>query len=120
MSGTEHTKNIMSAITNGGRASTVEDKLDKVLDRLNQVTDRLSEIEMILNNPMHGIDMPEGVDMSISDTGIGFDGHYVDSAGNNLAFNTNYNVSSVDVKFDSLIDFDEGIQLNLDLAGENK
>lgn len=108
MTGTD--KNIMST----------EKKLDLVLDQLNQVTDRLSEIEMILNNPMHGIDMPEGVDMSISDTGIGFDGHYVDSAGNNLAFNSNYEVSSVDVKFDSLIDFDEGIQLNLNLTGEDK
>lgn len=118
MTGTD--KNIMSAITNGGRTSSTEEKLDLVLDQLNQVTDRLSEIEMILNNPMHGIDMPEGVDMSISDTGIGFDGHYVDSAGNNLAFNSNYEVSSVDVKYDSLIDFDEGIQLNLNLTGEDK
>ena len=32
----------------------------------------------------------------------------------------NFSTNSVDVKFDSLIDFDEGIQLNLDLAGENK
>ena len=105
-----------------GTADQIENKLDKVLDQLNQVTDRLSEIEMILNNPMHGIDMPEGVDMSINPTAVSFDGHYVDSAGNNLAFTTNpeYNISSVDVKFDSLIDFDEGIQLNLDLIGEDK
>lgn len=91
-------------------------------DNLQQVLDRLSEIEMILNNPMHGIDMPDGVDMNINPTGISFDGNYVDSAGNNLAFNTNpeYNISSVDVKFDSLIDFDEGIQLNLNLDGDNK
>ena len=71
--------------------------------------------EWIKVNPETGettADMPEGVDMSISDTGIGFDGHYVDSAGNNLAFNTNYEVSSVDVKYDSLIDFDEGIPVS--------
>ena len=54
-------------------------------DNLQQVLDRLSEIEMILNNPMHGIDMPDGVDMNIDPAGVGFDGHYVDSAGNNLA-----------------------------------
>ena len=105
-----------------GTEDQIENKLDKVLDQLNQVTDRLSEIEMILNNPMHGIDMPDGVDMNIDPAGVGFDGHYVDSAGNNLAFSTNpeYNISSVDVKFDSLIDFDEGIQLNLNLTGADK
>ena len=113
MTGTEHTKNIMSAITNGGRASSVEEKLDRILERL-------TEIEKILNDPMHGIDMPEGIDMSINPEGIGFDGNYVDSAGNNLAFTTGYDVSNVDVKYDSLIDFDEGIQLNLDLDGINK
>ena len=56
--------NIMSAITNGGRASSVEEKLDNILERL-------TEIEKILNDPMHGIDMPEGVDMSINPEGIG-------------------------------------------------
>ena len=103
--------NIMSAITNGGRASSVEEKLDNILERL-------TEIEKILNDPMHGIDMPEGIGMSINSEGIGFDGNYVDSAGNNLAFTTGYDVSNIDVKYDSLIDFDEGIQLNLDLDGD--
>ena len=117
MNGTKDT--IMSSIGNGGR-DQIENKIDIVLDRLNQVTDRLSEIEMILNNPMHGIDMPEGVGMSIDPTGVSFDGHYVDSDGNNLAFTTGYDVTSVDVKFDSLIDLDEGIQLNLNLDGDNK
>ena len=121
MTGTD--KNIMSAITNGGRGSSTEDKLDLVLDRLNQVTDRLSEIEMILNNPMHGIDMPEGVEMNIDPAGVGFDGQYVDSAGNNLAFTTNQQDPTYIDKLEGmaydLVDFDSGVQLKLNLGEPN-
>lgn len=42
---------------------TEEITLKTINDSLNQVLDRLSEIEMILNDPMHGLDLPEGLTM---------------------------------------------------------
>lgn len=37
--------------------------LEDIKDGLNQIYDRLSEIELILNDPMHGLAMPEGMTM---------------------------------------------------------
>lgn len=37
--------------------------MDDLMAGINQIMDRLSEIEMILNDPMHGLDLPEGVTM---------------------------------------------------------
>lgn len=42
---------------------TEEITLKDINNALNQVLDRLSEIEMILNDPMHGLDLPEGLTM---------------------------------------------------------
>ena len=44
--------------------------LKELRDGLNQVLDRLSEIEMILNDPMHGIEMPEGVNIDVGEQPI--------------------------------------------------
>ena len=44
-------------------AETEEITLKTINESLNQVLDRLSEIEMILNDPMHGLDLPEGLTM---------------------------------------------------------
>ena len=41
--------------------------LKDVKDDLNQILDRLSEIEMILNDPMHGIELPEGVNVDVGE-----------------------------------------------------
>lgn len=41
--------------------------LKELRDGLNQVLDRLSEIEMILNDPMHGIELPEGVNVDVGE-----------------------------------------------------
>ena len=56
--------------------------LKDVKDDLNQILDRLSAIEVILNDPLHGIDFPENVKVDIGEqptmaAGIeSFDGHY--------------------------------------------
>ena len=56
--------------------------LKDVKDDLNQILDRLSAIEVILNDPMHGIDFPENVKVDIGEqptmaAGIEtFDGNY--------------------------------------------
>ena len=41
--------------------------LKDVKDDLNQILDRLSAIEIILNDPMHGISFPEGVNVEVGD-----------------------------------------------------
>ena len=54
--------------------------LKDVKDDLNQILDRLSAIEVILNDPLHGIDFPENVKVDVGEqpaAGIeSFDGHY--------------------------------------------
>ena len=56
--------------------------LKDVKDDLNQILDRLSAIEVILNDPLHGIDFPENVKVDIGEqptmaAGIeNFDGNY--------------------------------------------
>lgn len=44
-------------------AETKVTTMDDLMAGINQIMDRLSEIEMILNDPMHGLDLPEGVTM---------------------------------------------------------
>ena len=39
--------------------------MDDLMAGINQIMDRLSEIEMILNDPMHGIDLPEGLTIDV-------------------------------------------------------
>ena len=41
--------------------------LESINDNLNSVLDRLCEIEMILNDPMHGIELPEGVNVDVGE-----------------------------------------------------
>lgn len=41
--------------------------LKDVKDDLNQILDRLSAIEIILNDPMHGIEFPEGVNVDVGE-----------------------------------------------------
>jgi hypothetical protein len=41
--------------------------LESINDNLNSVLDRLCEIEMILNDPMHGIELPEGVNVGVGE-----------------------------------------------------
>ncbi len=55
--------------------------LKDVKDDLNQILDRLSAIEIILNDPLHGIDFPENVKVDVGEqpnvAGIeSFDGTY--------------------------------------------
>ena len=55
--------------------------LQDVKDDLNQILDRLSAIEVILNDPMHGIEFPENINVDIDEQptvgGIeSFDGTY--------------------------------------------
>ena len=62
--------------------SGTEITLKDVKDDLNQILDRLSAIEIILNDPMHGIEFPEGVNVDVGEqptmaSGIeNFDGNY--------------------------------------------
>ena len=44
-------------------AETKVTTMDDLMAGINQIMDRLSEIEMILNDPMHGIELPEGLTM---------------------------------------------------------
>ena len=44
-------------------AETKVTTMDDLMAGINQIMDRLSEIEMILNDPMHGLELPEGVTM---------------------------------------------------------
>ena len=70
--------------------------LQDVKDDLNQILDRLSAIEVILNDPLHGIQFPENVNVDVGGAGIeNFDGNY-DSA------------------------YNEHFQFNLDLGGAKK
>lgn len=70
--------------------------LQDVKDDLNQILDRLSAIEVILNDPLHGIQFPENVNVDVGAAGIeNFDGNY-DSA------------------------YNEHFQFNLDLGGAKK
>ena len=39
--------------------------MDDLMAGINQIMDRLSEIEMILNDPMHGLDLPEGLTVDV-------------------------------------------------------
>ena len=45
----------------GTKNVTMED----LMAGINQMNDRLSEIEMILNDPLHGIDLPEGLTVDV-------------------------------------------------------
>ena len=45
----------------GTKATTMDD----LMVGINQIVDRLSEIEMILNDPMHGIELPEGLTVDV-------------------------------------------------------
>ena len=39
--------------------------LEDLMAGINQMNDRLSEIELILNDPLHGIDLPEGLTIDV-------------------------------------------------------
>ena len=45
----------------GIKETTMED----LMSGINQIMDRLSEIEIILNDPMHGIELPEGLTVNV-------------------------------------------------------
>jgi hypothetical protein len=45
----------------GTKNVTMED----LMAGINQMNDRLSEIELILNDPLHGIDLPEGLTIDV-------------------------------------------------------
>ena len=44
---------------------TKEVTLEDLMAGINQMNDRLSEIELILNDPLHGIDLPEGLTIDV-------------------------------------------------------
>jgi hypothetical protein len=48
-------------IMTGTKNVTMED----LMAGINQMNDRLSEIELILNDPLHGIDLPEGLTIDV-------------------------------------------------------
>jgi len=48
-------------------AETKVTTMDDLMAGINQIMDRLSEIEMILNDPMHGIELPEGVNIDLGE-----------------------------------------------------
>ena len=45
----------------GTKNVTMED----LMAGINQMNERLSEIELILNDPLHGIDLPEGLTVDV-------------------------------------------------------
>jgi hypothetical protein len=49
----------------GTKNVTMED----LMAGINQMNDRLSEIELILNDPLHGIDLPEGLTIDVGSMG---------------------------------------------------
>ena len=74
--------------------------LKDVKDDLNQILDRLSAIEVILNDPLHGINFPENVNVDV--------GAQPYAAG----------IENFDGNYDSA--YNEHFQFNLDLGGAKK
>ena len=97
--------------------------LEDVKDDLNQILDRLSAIEIILNDPMHGIEFPEGVNVDIGEqptmaAGIeNFDGNYELTKYSLFPDNAGVdNITTVNVDSNSQLTFDYESQT---MAGES-
>ena len=86
--------------------------LKDVKDDLNQILDRLSAIEVILNDPLHGINFPENVKVDIGEqptmaAGIEtFDGNYELTKYNMYPDNAGVdNITTVSINDDSQLTF---------------
>ena len=77
--------------------------LKDVKDDLNQILDRLSAIEVILNDPMHGIEFPEGVKVDVGAGIESFDGNYVVDSANDPATMYDMNYTAAVDNIDTIV-----------------
>jgi len=88
-------------------AETEVTTMDDLMAGINQIMDRLSEIEMILNDPMHGIELPEGVNIDVGEQPT------VDMSSTFTVDPPNYNLAEdMDISTRAAVSFRSGGYLN--------